>query len=199
MRSTSRAWAAPILTHSWDGQFSAEIPSGRGPAQRAGGVLSFRIMVGLSPDDRAGDLGVWDAGAAGCTNRARCNASRWMGPSGLIAMLAGWYVTEAGRQPCGVRRDAHGRRRHAARAGRTDADALALFVVVYLLVFGAGVSYMLRPIRMGPTPAPGHAPHCPADPANRASRRAPVRRLHRRRLPPQTSHSGALRWASTSH
>jgi cytochrome d ubiquinol oxidase subunit I len=35
---------------------------------------------------------------------------------------------------------------------------LALFVVVYLLVFGAGVSYMLRLIRMGPAPAPGHAP-----------------------------------------
>ena len=29
---------------------------------------------------------------------------------------------------------------------------------VYLFVFGAGVSYMLRLIRMGPTPAPGHAP-----------------------------------------
>ena len=87
-------------------------------------------------------------------------------------MLAGWYVTEVGRQPWvvyGVMRTADAATPHGL--GELTLT-LALFVAVYLLVFGAGVSYMLRLIRMGPTPAPA-TPHCPADPANRASRRAP--------------------------
>ena len=120
------------------------------------------------------------------------------GPSGLIAMLAGWYVTEVGRQPWvvyGVMRTADAATPHGL--GELTLT-LALFVVVYLLVFGAGVSYMLRLIRMGPTPAPA-TPHCPADPANRASRRAPVRRLHRRRPAAANLAFRSLRWASTSH
>ncbi|KAG1474186.1 hypothetical protein G6F54_014309 [Rhizopus delemar] len=81
-----------------------------------------------------------------------------MGPAGIIAMLAGWYVTEIGRQPWivyGVMRTADAATPHGL--GELTLT-LALFVVVYLLVFGAGVSYMLRLIRMGPSPAPGHAP-----------------------------------------
>ena len=160
---------------------------------------SFRIMVGLGLLMIA--LAIWalmDALARPAVRIARAATLRAVdGPSGLIAMLAGWYVTEVGRQPWVVRRDAHGRRGHAARAGRLTLT-LALFVVVYLLVFGAGVSYMLRLIRMGPTPAPA-TPHCPADPANRASRRAPVRRLHRRRPAAANLAFRSLRWASTSH
>ena len=112
-----------------------------------------------------------------------------MGPSGLIAMLAGWYVTEVGRQPWvvyGVMRTADAATPHGL--GELTLT-LALFVVVYLLVFGAGV-YMLRLIRMGPTPAP-------ATPIVRRTRRtapavAPLSAASTGAgLPPQTSHSGA--------
>ena len=112
-------------------------------------------------------------------------------------MLAGWYVTEVGRQPWvvyGVMRTADAATPHGL--GELTLT-LALFVVVYLLVFGAGVSHA-APDPHGSHARPGHA-HCPADPANRASRRAPVRRLHRRRPAAANLAFRSLRWASTSH
>ena len=190
-----------ILTHSWDGQFPGlkSYPAADRPNVPVV-FWSFRIMVGLGLLMIA--LAIW---ALWTRWRGRLYESRalqrfalWMGPSGLIAMLAGWYVTEVGRQPWvvyGVMRTADAATPHGL--GELTLT-LALFVVVYLLVFGAGVSYMLRLIRMGPTPAPA-TPHCPADPANRASRRAPVRRLHRRRPAAANLAFRSLRWASTSH
>ena len=124
-------------------------------------------------------------------SRALQRFALWMGPSGLIAMLAGWYVTEVGRQPWvvyGVMRTADAATPHGL--GELTLT-LALFVVVYLLVFGAGVSYMLRLIRMGP-----HARPRPRPIVRRTRRTAPaVAPLSAAStgagLPPQTSHSGA--------
>jgi cytochrome d ubiquinol oxidase subunit I len=92
-----------------------------------------------------------------------------MGPSGLIAILAGWYTTEIGRQPWivyGLMRTADGVSAHnAAEVGFT----LAAFVVVYLVVFGAGTLYALRLIAAGPKSdeaetAPGGGPGRPRQP-----------------------------------
>src|SRR5690606_34181691 len=73
-----------------------------------------------------------------------------MGPSGVLAILAGWYTTEIGRQPWvvyGLMRTADAVSAHgAAQLGFT----LALFVIVYLLVFGVGIFYVLRLVRKGP-------------------------------------------------
>ena len=90
-----------ILTHSWDGQFPGlkSYPAADRPNVPVV-FWSFRIMVGLSPDDRAGDLGAVDRWRGRLyESRALQRFALWMGPSGLIAMLAGWYVTEVGRQP----------------------------------------------------------------------------------------------------
>src|SRR3546814_5691540 len=61
----------------------------------------------------------------------------YMGPAGLIAMLAGWFTTEIGRQPWivyNVMRTADAVSPHGAlEVGVT----LALFVAVYFIVFGA--------------------------------------------------------------
>jgi cytochrome bd ubiquinol oxidase subunit I len=89
--------------------------------------------------------------------RGRLFASRpflhlavWMGPSGILAILAGWYTTEIGRQPWivqGLMRTAD------ASSGHSFAQmslTLALFVVVYFALFGAGIGYMLRLVRKGP-------------------------------------------------
>ena len=72
-------------------------------------------------------------------------------PSGFVAVLAGWTVTEVGRQPWVV----HGlmRTRDAVSPSLTGADVLTsivLYVVVYLIVFGAGIFYMVRLARAGP-------------------------------------------------
>ena len=76
-----------------------------------------------------------------------------MGPSGLLAVVAGWIVTEVGRQPYTV----YGLLRTVDSASPLDAPAIAAslvaFIVVYFLVFGAGIFYLLR--MMGKTPAGG--------------------------------------------
>jgi len=73
-----------------------------------------------------------------------------MGPSGLIAILAGWVTTEVGRQPWvvyGVLRTADA---VSAHGDLHMSVSLLTFIVVYSAVFGVGYSYMLRLIRKGP-------------------------------------------------
>lgn len=67
-----------------------------------------------------------------------------MGPSGFIAVLAGWITTEVGRQPYTV----YGLLRTSDSLAPIDAPAVATsllaFIVVYFFVFGAGTYYLLR-------------------------------------------------------
>ncbi|HEX5047441.1 MAG TPA: cytochrome ubiquinol oxidase subunit I [Gammaproteobacteria bacterium] len=74
----------------------------------------------------------------------------WMIPSGFVALLAGWCTTEIGRQPYVV----YGLMRTAdavsAVPAASVATTLALFVAVYGGVFGAGIYYLSRLIRVGP-------------------------------------------------
>jgi len=72
-------------------------------------------------------------------------------PAGYVAVLAGWTVTEVGRQPWVV----YGlmRTRDAVSPSLTGSDVLtsiALYVLVYLIIFGAGIYYMVRLARAGP-------------------------------------------------
>lgn len=113
---------------------------------------SFRIMVGI------GFLmlfvGVWSLIAR---FRGTLFTSRWlhraallMGPSGLVAVLAGWVTTEVGRQPYTI----YGLLRTSDSASPLAAPAvgasLLAFIVVYFLVFGAGVFFLLRLMKAGP-------------------------------------------------
>ena len=76
-------------------------------------------------------------------------ATVFMGPSGLIAVLAGWITTEVGRQPFTV----YGLMRTAESASPLSAPAvgasLVAFIVVYFTVFGFGTWYILRLMRKG--------------------------------------------------
>jgi cytochrome d ubiquinol oxidase subunit I len=73
-----------------------------------------------------------------------------MGPAGLVAVTAGWITTEAGRQPYTV----YGLMRTAESVSPIAAPALAtslaMFVVVYFIVFGAGIWYLFRLFRHAP-------------------------------------------------
>jgi len=75
-----------------------------------------------------------------------------MGPSGFIAVLAGWITTEVGRQPYTV----YGLLRTADSVSPIAAPAVAAsliaFIVVYFLVFGAGTYYLLRLMAHAPDP-----------------------------------------------
>ena len=73
-----------------------------------------------------------------------------MAPAGFVAVIAGWIVTEVGRQPYTV----YGVLRTLESASPIDAPAVAgsllAFVVVYFLIFGAGVFYLLRLMKTTP-------------------------------------------------
>ena len=75
-------------------------------------------------------------------------------PIGFVAVLAGWVTTEAGRQPWVV----YGLMRTAdavtpSLTGGAGATSLAAFVIVYALIFPAGVYYMVRLVQRGPQPS----------------------------------------------
>lgn len=142
-----------ILTHSLDGQIPglSEFP----PADRPNSTVvfwTFRIMVGLGVLMLL--LGIW---AAWARLRRRLYDSRpllrfavLMGPSGVVAILAGWFTTEIGRQPWvvyGVMRTEHAVSNHSAVALSVT---LILFILMYSIVFGTGVSYMLKLVAKGP-------------------------------------------------
>src|SRR6202023_899845 len=73
-----------------------------------------------------------------------------MGPAGFIAVLAGWITTETGRQPFTV----YGLLRTAESASPLAAPAvgssLLAFVIVYFVVYAAGLTYLLRLMALPP-------------------------------------------------
>ena len=135
------------LTHSWRGTIKA---LGEFPPEDLPYVpvvfFAFRIMVGLG-------FAMLGLGALGglLRWRGRIYQARWfqriviaMGPAGFMAMLAGWTVTEAGRQPYTV----YGLLRTVQSVSPIGTPGVALslgaFAVVYLIVFGAAVLFLLR-------------------------------------------------------
>ena len=144
-----------ILKHSWNGQIPAlkEFPA----ADRPNSTIvfwTFRVMVGLGLLMIAlGLFSVWLRWKQSLYhNRFFLRFALWMGPAGLVAILAGWYTTEIGRQPWivyGLMRTADAVTKHSVAE---LSFSLALFVLIYLTVFGTGVIYLLRLLRIGPIP-----------------------------------------------
>jgi cytochrome d ubiquinol oxidase subunit I len=161
--------ASMILTHHWDGEVRGLEEWPREDWPNVPLVFwSFRIMVGLGM--AMAGIGLWSlfrrwrGGLFEATLLQRAAVA--MGPAGFIAVLAGWVVTEAGRQPWVV----YGVLRTADAASPIAAPAvggsLAAFAVVYLFVFGAGVFYLLR--LMAKTPQAGESGPPPSVPTRAA-------------------------------
>ena len=113
---------------------------------------SFRIMVGIGFAMLG--LGIW---SLVLRFRGQLYEAPWMhraavvmGPSGFIAVLAGWITTEVGRQPYTV----YGLLTTAQSASPVTAAAvgtsLVAFIIVYFLLFGAGTFYILRLMHKAP-------------------------------------------------
>jgi len=151
-----------ILTHSWDGQIKGLKEFA--PEDRPNATIifwTFRIMVGLGTLMIL--LGLWSLWLRFkhklYENRQFLKLTLWMGPAGIVAILAGWFTTEIGRQPWvvyGVMRTADAASKHEFS---TLALSLGLFLIVYLFVFGIGFAYVLRLVRKGPTPHEGDLPN----------------------------------------
>ncbi|MCX2525569.1 cytochrome ubiquinol oxidase subunit I [Larsenimonas rhizosphaerae] len=124
---------------------------------------SFRIMVGLG-------VAMLGMGVLGLFLRWRHKLyeSRWFHrltvytlPAGFIALVAGWVTTEGGRQPWVI----YGLMRTVDAASPLHVGSVAAslsgFVVVYAIIFGIGVYYITKLVRMEPMGAipeggPGH-------------------------------------------
>lgn len=149
-----------LLTHSWDGTIPAlkDFPKADRPNSTVV-FWTFRVMVGLGVLMILLSLIGLLLRKGGHLYRSRgyLRFVLLMGPSGLVALLAGWFTTEIGRQPWiiyGVMRTADAV--SPVSAGQLGVS-LAVFVVVYLLVFGAGTGYLLKLIAKGPVQ--GAMPH----------------------------------------
>jgi cytochrome d ubiquinol oxidase subunit I len=73
-----------------------------------------------------------------------------LAPAGFIAVLAGWFVTEIGRQPYIVFEVMRTAEAVSPIDGTPIAISLAAFVFTYGFVFGAGSYYIVKLIRKGP-------------------------------------------------
>ncbi|MFE8583477.1 cytochrome ubiquinol oxidase subunit I [Sphingomonas sp. NCPPB 2930] len=107
---------------------------------------SFRVMVGLG-------MVMLLLGLASLAARFRRKLYDWtplhrlaiaMGPSGFVAVIAGWITTEVGRQPFTVYGYLLTAQSHSPLRASAVATSLLTFVVVYFVVFGAGTYYLLR-------------------------------------------------------
>ncbi|MBX9873760.1 MAG: cytochrome ubiquinol oxidase subunit I [Beijerinckiaceae bacterium] len=114
--------------------------------------FGFRIMVGIGVFMIAfGWLGAWLWWRGRVFEERRWLwVAQYTWPFGFVAILAGWFVTEVGRQPwiaTGVLRS-----KDAISPITTGqvAISLALFVCVYCVVFSAGVLLINRLIDKGP-------------------------------------------------
>lgn len=142
-----------ILTHDWDGEVPGltDWPSDERPNALVV-FWSFRIMVGSGVLMIALGLASLWLRLRGRLYDTRLfhRAALVMGPMGFVAIIAGWFTTEVGRQPYTV----YGLLRTADSVAPVSAPAVAgsliAFVIVYFLVFGAGIFYLLRLMRQPP-------------------------------------------------
>ncbi|MBB3342281.1 cytochrome d ubiquinol oxidase subunit I [Luteimonas sp. RC10] len=144
-----------ILTHSWDGTIApltAVPPEDRPPVVPV--FYAFRVMVGIGMAMlvlTAVSLWAWRRRTL-LRSRWLLDAWRLMAPSGFIAVLAGWFVVEIGRQPWVIQ----GLLRTSEAVSEIDRTSvivsLSAFAIAYAVVFGAGGGYILKMIRKGPQP-----------------------------------------------
>ncbi|AOE91933.1 cytochrome ubiquinol oxidase subunit I [Ralstonia nicotianae] len=142
------------LTHRWDGEVKGlkDFPrEDRPPVIIV--YFAFRIMVGVAMLMLA--LVAWGL----LLHRrgrllqadAYLHAATWGAPLGFIAVLAGWTTTEVGRQPWVIY--GHLRTAQGVTPSLTAADvalSLAGYMLCYLVIFGGGLTLLLRLARGGP-------------------------------------------------
>ena len=145
-----------ILTHDLDGEVKGLKDWSREDRPPAALVFwTFRIMVGVGMLMMATGLI-----AIILYFKKRLFDTRWfqywcmaLTPTGFIAVLAGWFVTEVGRQPWIVQGLMRTSDATSPVMGTSIAISLVAFVIVYVFVFGAGSYYILSLIGKGPEDA----------------------------------------------
>src|SRR5690606_34477562 len=113
---------------------------------------SFRIMVGLGVLMLLLALwGVWvRIRGSFYESRALHRFALIMGPTGYIAMLAVWFTSVVSRQSWVVYDIMRTKDALSPVSAEQVGLTLIIFVVVYCVVFGIGIYYMLRLMHKGP-------------------------------------------------
>ncbi len=146
--------ASLIITHDPNGLFKGlkDFPASERPPVKPV-FFAFRAMVGIGLLMIAiGFVGayLWLRGKL-FTATWYLRSVQYAWPLGFVAILAGWWVTETGRQPwiaTGILRTADAISPVPAWAVLTT---LVLFVLVYSSVFSMGIYYINKLIEKGPS------------------------------------------------
>ncbi|MFH0997386.1 MAG: cytochrome ubiquinol oxidase subunit I [Pseudomonadota bacterium] len=142
-----------ILTHDVNGEVKGLKSWARADRPPVFTVFwTFRIMVGLG-------MLMIVTGLAGLVLflKKQLFSTKWfhvwcmaMTPAGFVAVVAGWFVTEVGRQPFVVFNVLRTSETISPVGGSSVAISLAAFVITYGLVFTAGAYYIVKLIGKGP-------------------------------------------------
>jgi len=145
--------ASLILTHHMNGLFPGlnSVPASQRPPV-AIVFFSFRMMLAIGLFMIAAALlgaFLWWRGTLFETHwYLRMMAQCWW--LGFVAVIAGWVVTESGRQPWIVQGMLRTADATSPVPGATIAGTLALFIIAYGVVFSFGIYYINRLIAQGP-------------------------------------------------
>jgi len=159
-----------ILTHEWNGEVKGlkEVAAADRPPV-AIVFFAFRIMVGIGLllllIVAVGTWLRWRGRLYDSGWFLRCCEFAW--PLGFLAVLAGWFTAEVGRQPWTV----YGILRTADAVspvpGGSVLASIILFVLVYGIVFGAGLYYIIKLVQRGPEEPPPTPEEAEADLSHR--------------------------------
>ncbi|HEY0210881.1 cytochrome ubiquinol oxidase subunit I [Acerihabitans sp.] len=147
-----------ILTHSLKRQVPALKNFAKQDRPNAAIIFwSFRVMAGLGMlMILQGAISLWlRARARLYRSRGFLRFTLLMGPAGLVAILAGWFTTEIGRQPWVVYGLQRTRDAVSAHGPLHMSISLLAFIAIYCSVFGVGYVYMMRLMRQGPQTGEG--------------------------------------------
>ncbi|WP_418320973.1 cytochrome ubiquinol oxidase subunit I [Piscinibacter sakaiensis] len=128
--------ASFILTHEWEGEVKGLNSFGSDHPPPLPVFFAFRVMVGIGMLMLATSwIGWWLCRRAGWQAERIPRSLLWlfagMTFSGWFATVAGWYVTEIGRQPFVV----HGLVRTADVASTIPSSMIGLSLTLYLLLY----------------------------------------------------------------
>jgi cytochrome d ubiquinol oxidase subunit I len=147
-----------ILKHEWNGTIeplTAVPPKERPPVAPV--FFAFRVMVGLGVLMLLlafASLWAWKRKTL-FESKILLDGWRWLSPAGFVALLAGWYVVEIGRQPYtvyGVLRTADSVSPNIQAAAVLS--SLIVYAAVYLFIFGFGIWYLRKLLAIGPVKQP---------------------------------------------
>ena len=143
-----------IITHHWNEQFPAlkEFPKElRPPVWPV--FWAFRVMVAIGfLMVLLGAVSLWLRWKGALYERPWF--LRWtfaMLPSGFVAVLAGWFTAEIGRQPWVVYGELTTADASSAVSAGEVATTLTAFVIVYAAVYIAGTYYLFKLLARGPS------------------------------------------------